>query len=81
MKVKINGTSYTVPSTPVTISSTDERNKYYTISIPNIAAAATSTVEFTMTGSENAYGFRLDNIKIQGAKAGNGSDNTIIVTK
>lgn len=81
MKVKINGTSYPVPSTPVTISSTDERNKYYTISIPNIAAAATSTVEFTMTGSENAYGFRLDNIKIQGAKAGNGSDNTIIVTK
>lgn len=81
MNVKINGTSYTIPSTPVSIKSTDDRNKYYTVSIPNIAAAATTTVEFTMGGTANTYGFRLDNIKIASTTAGNGSDNTIIVTK
>ncbi|WP_312186066.1 DUF5689 domain-containing protein [Sphingobacterium sp.] len=81
MKVKINGTNYTIPSTQVTINSTDDRNKYYTITIPNIAAAATSTIEFIMTGADNAFGFRLDNIKIASATAGSGSDNTIIVTK
>ena len=81
MKVKINGTSYTIPSTAVVINSTDDRNKYYTISIPNIAAAATSTVEFTMTGAENAFGFRLDNIQIASPSDNGNSDNTIIVTK
>jgi hypothetical protein len=81
MKVKVNGTTYTIPSSPVAINSTDDRNKYYTISIPNIAAAATSTVEFIMTGADNAFGFRLDNIKIVSATGGNGTDNTIIVTK
>nr|WP_236582688.1 DUF5689 domain-containing protein [Sphingobacterium multivorum] len=81
MKVKVNGTTYTIPSTPVAINSTDDRNKYYTVSIPNITPAATSTVEFIMTGADNAFGFRLDNIKIVSATGGNGSGNTIIVTK
>ncbi|WP_293882509.1 DUF5689 domain-containing protein [Sphingobacterium sp. UBA1498] len=81
MKVKVNGTTYTIPSTPVAITSTDDRNKYYTVSIPNITPAATSTVEFIMTGADNAFGFRLDNIKIVSATGGSASDNTIIVTK
>jgi hypothetical protein len=34
-----------------------------------------------MTGADNAFGFRLDNIKIVSATGGNGTDNTIIVTK
>lgn len=81
MKVKVNGTTYTIPSAPVAINSTDDRNKYYTVSIPNITPATTSTVEFIMTGADNAFGFRLDNIKIVSATGGNGSGNTIIVTK
>ncbi|WP_293887523.1 MULTISPECIES: DUF5689 domain-containing protein [unclassified Sphingobacterium] len=79
VKVIVNGHTYSLPSTPV--SAPNDLNKYYTFTIPNLPAAATSIVEFKVSASDNAFGFRLDNIKIVSATGGNGSDNTIIVTK
>lgn len=80
IKVNVNGTSYTLPSTPVSTANGDV-NKYYTFTIPNLSPAAISTMEFSVSGADNNKGFRLDNIKIASATAGSGSDNTIIVTK
>lgn len=78
-KVKVNGTSYTVPSTPVSNASGDN-SKFYTITIPNIAKAATSTIEFTVAGTDNTLGLRLDNIIIKKASSTGGS-GAIIVSK
>lgn len=80
MKVTVNGTSYTIPSRPVTITTNDDRNTYHSVSIPNITTAATSTIEFSIVGTENMFGMRLDNIKITSDTAGIPGD-TIIVTK
>ncbi|WP_437920401.1 DUF5689 domain-containing protein [Sphingobacterium sp. LRF_L2] len=83
MKVKMNGVSYTIPSTLVTIGTAADRNQYYTITISDIATAATSTLEFSIAGADNVYGMRMDNIIIKKASDGSssGSSDAIVVTK
>jgi len=80
VKVKINGTTYNVPSIPVSNENGDNA-KFYTITIPNIAKAETSTIELQVVGTENTYGLRLDNIIIKKVTNGGNSGGGIIVTK
>ncbi|MFZ4860940.1 DUF5689 domain-containing protein [Sphingobacterium sp. Mn56C] len=78
LKVKVNGVSYAIPSTPVTNAAGDN-SKFYTFTIPNIAKAATTTVEFSVAGTDNTLGLRLDNIIIK--KGGTTGGNIIVVKK
>ncbi|SHE77999.1 DUF5689 domain-containing protein [Dysgonomonas macrotermitis] len=62
--VKCNGTSLSVPSTPVSNANGDN-SKFYTFRFENIVATENLTLEFATTAEANAIGLRLDNIKIE----------------
>jgi hypothetical protein len=62
--VKVNGTAITVPSRALTNA---DNNKFVTVELSNITAAANNTIEF-VGGASNTLGMRLDNVTIIGVK-------------
>lgn len=65
--VKVNGTSLSVPSKPVSKANGDN-NIFYKFTFNNIPAVDNLTVEFSASATANTIGLRLDNIKIVSAK-------------
>ncbi|MEN0052044.1 MAG: fimbrillin family protein [Mucilaginibacter sp.] len=65
ISVKVNGTSITVPSRPL---SNADNNKFVTVELSNIPVSATNTIEFMGSTATNTLGMRLDNVVIIGVK-------------
>ena len=67
VKVKVNGVSMTIPEGSLDAS---KSNVYSTITLPNITAANTLTIEFEADAADNitGMGYRVDNIKVTGTK-------------
>ncbi|HMG10533.1 MAG TPA: hypothetical protein VK609_18605, partial [Mucilaginibacter sp.] len=63
--VKVNGTSITVPSRPLTNA---DNNKFVTVELTGIAASGTNTIEFMGSAATNTLGMRLDNLVVIGVK-------------
>lgn len=65
MKLKINGTEFTVPSKEVSNENGDN-NKFHTLQVTGVPASDNLTIEFS-AGTENTKGLRLDNVEITAA--------------
>jgi hypothetical protein len=61
--VKINGVAITVPSRALTNA---DNNKFVTVELSNIPAAAVNTIEFFGAAAANTLGMRLDNVTVIG---------------
>lgn len=68
LQVKWNGVSLTVPSKVV--SAPDAKNMFFTMEIETVLTDGgdSNTLEFYAPQADNAYGFRVDDIKIVGDK-------------
>lgn len=63
--VKVNGVAVTVPSRQLTNA---DNNKFVTVELSGITAAAVNTIEFVASAATNNLGLRLDNVVIIGVK-------------
>lgn len=79
IQVRANGTQLSFAGQALSNAAGDN-SKFYTITIPNIVQTENLTLEF-VSGANNKFGFRFDNIKLVGgnASSGGGSGTPIIV--
>lgn len=61
--IKCNGTTLTIPSTPVSNANGDNA-KFYTFTFENIPSMENLSLEFSASAEANTFGLRLDNITI-----------------